>query len=225
MKNNLIVFDIDGTLTNTNCVDSQLFEKAILKHLNINAIDTQWHNYKYSTDTGILIEIFQSVLNREIEAKDIELIQNIFVNYLSDAFKSDSSQCLPLAGAGNIFSRIEAQGWDIAIATGGWNRSATLKLKTAGIYNQSIPIAHSDDHIEREEIISIAISRAKKHYKRDMYSTIFYVGDRSWDKKAAENLNIGFIGVGDELKEMAGTVYLHMDDYTTNTLIDYLTHF
>lgn len=71
------------------------FEKAILQHVNINAINIQWHNYKYSTDTGILIEIFQSVLNRKNEAKDIKLIQNTFVNYLSDAFKSDYSQCYP----------------------------------------------------------------------------------------------------------------------------------
>ena len=47
MQNKLIVFDIDGTLTNTNHVDSVFFEKAILDILPISSIDTEWHNYKY----------------------------------------------------------------------------------------------------------------------------------------------------------------------------------
>ena len=224
MQNKLIVFDIDGTLTNTNDVDSQLFEKAILEYINVTTIDTQWHNYKYSTDTGIISEIIQSTLNRETKESDIELIKESFINYLSDAFANNSSYCLPIDGARTIFNDVTTSGWDIAIATGGWERSARLKLKTANIPHQSIPIAHSDDHIEREAIVLTAIQRAKKHYQKDSYSTIFYVGDRLWDKKAAKTLDIGFIGIGNELNaEARNSSFFHISDYTTDNLISYLS--
>jgi phosphoglycolate phosphatase-like HAD superfamily hydrolase len=195
MKNKLIVFDIDGTLTNSNHVDSVLFERAILDMLPISSIDTEWNNYKYSTDAGILTEIIQSKLARNPTSNEIESIKNKFISYLDDTFTEDQSHCTPLGGAQIIFEKISRLGWDIGIATGAWEKSALLKLKCANIPYQDIPIAHSDDHIERENIISIAINRAQAIYKKHSYSMVIYVGDRLWDKAASNNLKINFIGV------------------------------
>jgi hypothetical protein len=81
VQNKIVVFDIDATLTNTNHVDGFLFEKAILDTLQICSIDTDWHNYKYSTDTGILNEIVQLKLGRDPTYNEIEAIKNKFVSY------------------------------------------------------------------------------------------------------------------------------------------------
>ncbi len=154
--NKLIIFDIDGTLTNTNHVDSLFFEKAILDVLPITSIDTEWKNYKYSTDTGIVTEIILS------------------------------------------------------------------KLKTANIPHQTIPIAHSNDHSERENIILTCINRAKATYNKVSYSKIIYVGDKLWDKIAANNLKIGFIGIGDELDTISNKDFLHISDFTHPEFEQYL---
>ena len=120
MKNKLIVFDIDGTLTNTNRVDSSFFEKAILDILPISSIDTEWNNYKHSTDAGILIEIIRSKLARDPMPNEIETIKNRFVSYLENTFSENPSHCVPINGAQIIFEKISQLGWDIGIATGGW---------------------------------------------------------------------------------------------------------
>lgn len=53
MNDKLIIFDIDGTLTNTNESDALCFEMAIKDRLNLAFIDTNWHNYKYSTEKQV----------------------------------------------------------------------------------------------------------------------------------------------------------------------------
>ncbi|OGT41182.1 MAG: hypothetical protein A3F42_03575 [Gammaproteobacteria bacterium RIFCSPHIGHO2_12_FULL_37_34] len=223
MQDKLIIFDIDGTLTNTNHVDSVFFEKAILDVLPISSINTEWHNYRYSTDTGILTEIVQSKLDRNPTLNEIDSIKNRFVSYLENAFSENQSNCIPINGSQTIFEKISQLGWDIGIATGGWEKSALLKLKTANIPHQTIPIAHSDDHVERENIISIAISRAQECYKKLSYSKIIYVGDRLWDKVAANNLKIDFIGVGDTLGIIENKDFFHISDFTNTHLEQYLT--
>lgn len=223
--NNLIIFDIDGTLTDTNQVDSNYFEKALLAKLAIQFIDNEWHNYKYSTDTGLVTEIIQSEFGRDPFPQEISAIQEHFVDELETAFFEDASKCLPLEGATEIFSRLIQSGWDIGIATGGWQKSALLKLKTAHIPYEGIPIAHSDDHIERDQIISIAIDRAKNHYKRSSYNKVIYLGDRTWDKKAANKMGIGFIGIGDELGKITEKDFYHITSYTGNGLSQYLQNY
>lgn len=222
MQNNLIIFDIDGTLTNTNHADSVFFEKAILDSLPISSIDSNF-NYRYSTDLGVLTEIIQIKLKREPALDEIESIKNKFVSYLQDSFMENKSFCLPIEGSQFIFKNLFANGWDIGIATGGWQKSALLKLRTAQIPYQDIPIAHSDDHFEREKIILTAIARAEKFYKKPFYEKIIYVGDRNWDKKAANNLNIEFIGIGNELGAIANRDFLHISDFKDPQFMKYLT--
>ncbi len=224
MQHKLIIFDIDGTLTNTNHVDSIFYEKAILDTLPLSSIDTRWQSYKYSTDTGIITEIIQSQLNRDPIPSEIADIKNKFVSYLASAFSENKSHCVPVRGSQIIFEKLFQLDWDIAIATGGWEKSALLKLETAKIPHQSIPLAHSDDYVERENIISIAIGRAQARYNKTSYSKIIYVGDRQWDKVAAAKLNIEFIGVGDELGAVKNKDFFHIPDFTESRLEKYLTY-
>ena len=222
MTNKLIIFDIDGTLTKTNDVDSVLFEKAILDILPIYSLDTNWANYKYSTDAGIITEIIQSHFNRAPYASEIESIKNRFFSYLTSTFSDDPSHCLPINGAQVIFKKLFKLEWDIVIATGGWETSALLKLRSANIPHQTIPIAHSDDHMERKNIISIAIERSQNHYKKCDYTKVIYVGDRLWDKCAAMDLGIGFIGIGDDLGKLAEKDFVYISDYVDMKLENYL---
>lgn len=221
MTNKLIIFDIDGTLTKTNDIDSVLFEKAILDILPIHSLGTNWTNYKYSTDIGIITEIIESKFNRTPHTSEIEPIKNRFFSYLTSAFSNDHSHCLPINGAQGIFKKLSKLGWDIAIATGGWETSALLKLRSANIPYQTTPIAHSDDHMERKNIISIAIERSQNYYKK-CYTNVIYVGDRLWDKRAAMDLGIGFIGVGNDLGELTDRDFFHVSDYAGMELENYL---
>ncbi|MEJ1436305.1 MAG: hypothetical protein RPU61_03200 [Candidatus Sedimenticola sp. (ex Thyasira tokunagai)] len=80
----------------------------------------------------------------------------------------------------------------ISIATGGWLEGAELKLNSAGINIKNIPVASSNDHYCRTEIMKIAEQRATN----DNTIKTTYFGDGAWDKKACGELDYNFILVG-----------------------------
>ena len=53
---NLVMFDIDGTLTDTNEVDKQCYVQALLRDFSRGRSDTDWTQYEDSTDQGCLEE-------------------------------------------------------------------------------------------------------------------------------------------------------------------------
>src|SRR5258706_15574337 len=54
----LIMFDIDGTLTETDDVDTRCYIQAMSEHLGV-AIDSDWSRYRHVTDSGIAAELFE----------------------------------------------------------------------------------------------------------------------------------------------------------------------
>ncbi len=90
--------------------------------------------------------------------------------------------------------------WIAALATGGWAITARFKLAAAGLPVSGLPLASGDDAVSREDILRIAISRARKTAGMDGFAKIVSLGDGVWDVKAARAMNLAFIGVGDEAK-------------------------
>jgi phosphoglycolate phosphatase-like HAD superfamily hydrolase len=86
--------------------------------------------------------------------------------------------------------------WRVAIATGGWRVSATLKLRVAGIDVNEFPSAFADDGFSREEILQSAIDKSQLRYQQPRYDKIVSIGDGLWDVRTARNLNFAFLGVG-----------------------------
>ena len=58
----LVMFDIDGTLTRSCGIDSRCFVDALCEVLGIQSIDTDWSNYRHTTDSGIAQEIITKQL-------------------------------------------------------------------------------------------------------------------------------------------------------------------
>ena len=77
-----------------------------------------------------------------------------------------------------------------------------------------IPIASSDDHYSRIEIMKKAEEKAQVQKK----ITRTYFGDAEWDKKASEELGFNFVLVGDR-------TYHHQsipDFSDTNRALEYI---
>jgi phosphoglycolate phosphatase-like HAD superfamily hydrolase len=221
---NLIIFDIDGTLTQTNEVDSRCFTYAIDDILQLKNINTDWASYKYSTDSGLLKEIYAAFKQREPHQEEIDLIRERFVTHLQNEWHSDKTLYTPVPGAEYIFDLIrQLSNWHLAIATGGWKKSALFKLDSATIPHAPLPKAFADDHFERAEIIKIAINHSKAINNIDQYQRIIYVGDREWDERAASALNIEFVGVGSAFAHRSASDGMFLQDYHSSIfLLDYL---
>ena len=74
----LAIFDIDGTLTNTNSVDDGCFVKALADSHAISGINTNWATYTHTTDSGITQQVFQERFGRNPEERELEKLKSFF---------------------------------------------------------------------------------------------------------------------------------------------------
>ncbi len=193
---NLVIFDIDGTLTRSVRIDEVCFVEAIEDTTSIRNIDQHWARYTYSTDSGLALQIFQEKLGRQPFVNEIKQVQTRFFELLDEAFRIDPGACQAVNGAPALLSHLqETPGWAIALATGCWSGSAARKLSAAGLPTEGVPIGTADDSYVRSEIIEIALQRAQATYRISAFDAVVYVGDGVWDLKAARSLGIGFVGI------------------------------
>ncbi|MEP6913489.1 MAG: HAD family hydrolase [bacterium] len=193
----LALFDIDGTLTNTNGVDNDCFVKALAEANAITEIDTDWAGYPHTTDSGITHHIFQEKFGRSPEETELGKFQCCFLNMLNEQYQSNSASFAEIAGASIALNSLKRESdWAVAIATGCWRESALLKLKAAKIDIDGIPAAYAEDGLSREEILQAAVSRSLEHYRVSGFGKIVSIGDGLWDVRTARRLAFTFLGVG-----------------------------
>jgi phosphoglycolate phosphatase-like HAD superfamily hydrolase len=194
---NLAIFDVDGTLTETNTVDEICFVQAFADAHSITKINTDWIQYQYVTDSGIMFQIFHERFGRPPADGELQNYKSCLVNLLETHRSRDSSLFAEISGASRALIRLNQEtGWALALATGCWRVSAELKLKAAGIGAEHLPAAFAEDGLSRETILQTAMSRAQRSYSQSHFERIVSVGDALWDVQAAGNLGIPFVGVG-----------------------------
>lgn len=221
----LLMFDVDGTLIDSNNCDSICFENAVKKVLKLNSFNTDWSSYKHATDINILNEIISEHKNRESTHNEIQEILSEFLANLRNYFSYNKDNIIEIHGAKSFLSElIEKNQIAVSIATGCFQKSAKLKLENSGISIKNIPFASSNDAISREEIMKASELKAKNYYNVNQFKSIFYLGDALWDLTASRNLEYNFIGVGSNIEKLklAGAKFV-VPDYKNKTLLyDYI---
>ena len=223
----LAIFDIDGTLTNTNNVDEECFVKAFAEAHAITKINTNWSTYPHATDSGITLHIFQEKFGRHPEETELARFKRCFVKLLNEQHRSDSSSFAEIADASIVLDRLNRESeWVVAIATGCWRESALLKLKAAKIDVGTIPAAYAEDGLSREEILEAAVSKSLEHYQESGFEKIVSIGDGLWDVRTARHLNYAFLGIGSGesalILRQAGAKHVIEDFADYDQLIEFL---
>ena len=171
----------------------------------IRGIDVDWSQYTYSSDPGIMNQLFQENLGRLPGKADVAAFQKRFLALLKDQYQKDPGQFTEITGANALLERLGASpGWTVALATSGWGVTARFKLEAAGLAVNGIAMACGDDGVSREDIIGIAMRRARNLARVNNFAKIISLGDGVWDVWAARNLKTAFIGVGDGVKVLIG---------------------
>jgi len=190
----LVMFDIDGTLTETMKVDEERFVRSFAEVFGLTDIDADWSHYPHVTDSGIFHEVYAPRMGRLPTALDISRFRQRFIELLAAA--SSQFPFAPVAGADRLLSRLASQGaYRVSLATGSWRDSARLKMASAGMCFDDHPAASADDALERESIMKLSEQRAGDWYGGPFAGTV-YVGDGVWDARACRALGIPFIGIG-----------------------------
>lgn len=213
---NLAIFDIDGTLTQTDQVDEICFVQALADAHGITGISTDWAEYPHTTDSAITFHVFQETLNRVPEEIELLKFKTRFVSLLEDYCLKSPALFGEIVGASSMLRRLNQElEWRVAIASGSWRVSGELKLKVAGIQLDDFPAAFADDGLSREKILKSVVLRAQHHYQQSHFDRIVSVGDGIWDARTARNLRFPFLGVGSEKRrkmlQQAGATHVIRD--------------
>lgn len=194
-KKSLLVFDIDGTLTNSIKAHQKAFTEA-LYDLGVKTIDTNFKEYKHYTDSYIAKVIYEKDTNQEFS--DIKIKE--FENYLTK--RITRSKINEILGAKKLIEYLETQSeFAVCYATGSLLKPAIFKLDSIGIkYSKKQLVASNNIH-EREDIVLKAIENALEFYAVNTFNRIIAVGDGLWDLKTAHNLDLEFIGIGSSNKK------------------------
>src|SRR5438046_9121256 len=140
----LVMFDIDGTLTETTKVDEECFVRSFKDVFGFADLDTDWSHYPHTTDSGIFHDVFTSRIGRSSTAQEGSRFRQHFIQLLAAA--SSQSRFAPVAGADRLLSRL-AQGGShrVSLAPGGWLDSARLQMASAGMWFDAHPTGSAGD--------------------------------------------------------------------------------
>jgi beta-phosphoglucomutase-like phosphatase (HAD superfamily) len=160
----LVMFDIDGTLTETMKVDEECFVRSFKDVFGFDDIDTDWSHYPRTTDSGIFHDVFTSRIGRSPAAQEVSRFRQHFIQLFAAA--SSHSPVAPVAGADRLLSRLAQGGGShrVSLATGGWRDSARLKMASAGMCFDDHPAASADDALDRESIMKLSKQRAAERH-------------------------------------------------------------
>ena len=189
----LVIFDVDGTLTDSMAVDAWCFLRTFVELCGITNLDADWSRYKNVTDAGVFQEVILSRLGRYPSLNEKIGFRDHMVKLLRAEAQNAPMRCV--AGAAQFLAWLEGSGqFRVAIATGCWSESARVKMASAGMHYDDYPSASADDALERESIIRLAIQRAV--LRIGAIDGAVYIGDGIWDARACRDLGLPFIGVG-----------------------------
>lgn len=194
-KENLLVFDIDGTLLDSENVHQTGFVNA-LHAIGVEFVDTNWENYTHLTDSFIAKENYETDVNRGFSKQLMQRFEAEFMKLIHDC------NVTQIEGANAFLQKIiKETNYAVCFATGSMLLPAKLKLDRAGIVYDQALLEASNNYFTREEIVNSAIAKAKNYFNAPNFERIISLGDGIWDVKTAQNLGIEFIGIGTHNQE------------------------
>ena len=199
--NYLAIFDIDGTLTDTNGVDDESYRAAVASAIEVAPETVDWSDALHVTDAEIFRHLCERHGRGQPSAELISSARSQFVERLTVTLVAEPHRFSEIAGAANMLRRLSTEGWCVALATGGWGPSARLKLRAAGLGIDDALLACADDGISRADIVELAKCRAESFYGT-RFDRVVSIGDGVWDVDTAAALCLPFIGIARDEKAM-----------------------
>ena len=192
-KKNVIVFDIDDTLTKSEEQHQTAYVNA-MKHFGMTDINQDWKSYQNVTDSYILKEVFEHNFQK---AFDLGMIPDFEEKMTTEMLSMQET--VSILGANAIVDFfLKETDYAICFATGSLHKPAMLKLEQAGINFIPELVEASNSIYTREDIVRSAINKAQKYFQVNAFDQIISVGDGIWDLRTARNLGVHFLGIRDK---------------------------
>ncbi len=202
----LIIFDVDGTLIESDPADWNAYKGALRTVLGFTPPSGFCRALGDVTAHSVAAASMRAAGLAESEGLMAQ-VRSEHLRGLKEAHAADPRAFRARPGAGAALEALRA--WPraaVAIATGDWSPTSRFKLAAAGVEVGPLPMATCSDRPRRAEIIALAAERAGRPLREAVY-----VGDGPWDLHACRELGIPFIATGANCGELSrlGAVHLH----------------
>lgn len=191
----LIIFDIDGTLCHSRYIDDKCYITAFKKALDISIENTNWDTYKHVTDYYTTYDIISKALNIIPTKEIMDKVIDIYAEELKYKVYQAENKYTAVPGSKALIDYLHenTDNFVTGIATGGFEKTAKFKLELLEINFHDENIYCSGKYRTKHEMINAFI--LKESDSGRTFEKIYYVGDREYDFRVAEELNIDFIGI------------------------------
>ncbi len=192
----LVMFDMDGTLTDSFSLDENCYVLAIEQALGLPHVVTEWETYTHTSSSYCLQEIVRRNRGVPPTVAESHAVQARIIEIMDEITRRKGRRTTEIPGAAAGLQALRAADYAVAIASGDWAATARHKLASASIPVDSIPSAFCDVGHARTEIMLAALERAAAHYSCARFERVVYFGDAAWDVRACRELGWPLVGIG-----------------------------
>lgn len=212
----LVVFDIDGTLTDSVAQHQSAFETA-LRGFDFPDLNTDWASYRHHTDSGIFAEAWNK--GGFDGTPDQQGLEALFCAAFDATLMNWPMK--EIAGASALMDRLTETAVPFGFATGSLRHGALRKLSILDASVSDRPLTTASEYETREAIVGKSITAIRAASGAAPGARIVSIGDGLWDLKTARALGLDFIGIGtgpkaDQLRAEGADVF---DDLSATTEI------
>lgn len=193
---NLIVFDVEGTLTVNNPTDRICFQEAAQIMLQSDLGEFDFSAESYSTDTELVFSLWNAFKGRNPSKDEFETFQTHYFERLKHHYVKGNIKYKAVPGAQELLrSLMSSPNWRFTLTSSSWGFAAAFKLKAAGFFTRHYQVIGSEDKMNYEEVIKSAIEKAEGFHKESSFKKTVYIGDDLPSLKACSNLQIPYLGM------------------------------
>lgn len=178
-----VLFDIDGTLVDSNYLHVQAWEKAV--DGVGQSVDSWRIHAAIGKDSSLLMEAILPDADEETAEKASDL-HSLYYKELAQRLE-------PLSGARDLIRAVAERGVRVVLATSAPEDELKLLREILDVEDQLFAVTSSED-VEtakpRPDIVQVALERAGVDAERAVF-----VGDTVWDVEAAAKAGVATIGV------------------------------
>jgi phosphoglycolate phosphatase len=193
----LVLFDIDGTLLNTQGAGARAFRRAMLEvYGETGPIDS--YEFHGRTDPQIARELLRMVGFEDARIDPhLSDLWDAYLRELEIELTGPAIGVGVLAGVTPLLDALHQTGQHlVALLTGNIEQGARLKLGSAGLWGRFDLGAYGSDHERRDRLPAVAVRRARQrtgvHFRgRD----VVIIGDTPFDVSCGRSLGVWAVAV------------------------------
>lgn len=183
----LLLFDIDGTLIDSNGAGGAAILDAAEEHFGIQRDALPELQLAGSTDPAIAMDVFQHV-NREHPPQEVTAFLNLYLTHLQRRLQAADFSGFTLPGVIDLLQSLRKESAaHLGLLTGNVRRGAVIKLTRHGINEHFIDGGFGSDHHDRNKLGPVALERMQQATGvRYDISDVIVIGDTPKDIRCAE---------------------------------------